>query len=309
MVFVISNKSNRMFGFIKNSLKSIYQSLTSKLGGLFSRASIDQATLDELKLILLSADVGIKTTTKIESSLNQQYRAGTLNKGADLKQALARELSSIAKNVDNATLDQAQIILMVGINGSGKTTFSAKLADYYAKQGKRVALVAADTFRAAAVEQLTSWAQTTNIPVIAGSPSQDPASVVYAGCQAFKTNGYDRLIIDTAGRLQTKINLMKELEKVRSVIGKQLPEARICTLLTIDSMLGQNSFEQARLFDQATSVDGIVLTKMDGTGKGGIIFAIGDELGLPVAYISYGESLGQFKRFEPESFISELING
>ena len=169
-------------------------------------------------------------------------------------------------------------------------------------------LVAADNFRAAAPEQLKQWAERTHASIITGKEGQDPSSVVFAGCEQFKMQNFDTLIIDTAGRLQTKINLMKELEKIRKVIGRQLPNHSICTLLTIDSMLGQNSFEQATLFNESTQLDGIVLTKMDGTGKGGIVFAITQQLGIPVAYIAYGEQPEQLKVFNHQEYVQELLN-
>ena len=196
----------------------------------------------------------------------------------------------------------------MGINGSGKTTFAGKLAYDLHKQGKKVLLVAADTFRAAAPEQLKQWAIRTGASIINGKEGQDPASVVFTGCEQFKSQGFDALIIDTAGRLQTKTNLMKELEKIHKIISRQLPNYTPCTLLTIDAMLGQNSFEQATLFNESTQLDGIVLTKMDGTGKGGIVFAITQQLGIPVAYIAYGEQPEQLKLFNAQEYVQELLN-
>jgi fused signal recognition particle receptor len=196
----------------------------------------------------------------------------------------------------------------VGINGSGKTTFAAKLANAYVTQGKKTLLVAADTFRAAAVEQLTTWATRTNTPIVTGNPGQDPASVIFQGCQQFNLHHYDALIIDTAGRLHTKTNLMHELAKIKRIIAQQLPNEPVETLLTIDAMLGQNSFEQAKLFKECTHVNGIVLTKMDGTGKGGIVFSIAHELNIPITFISYGEQLTQFASFNPHTYVQELIN-
>ena len=198
--------------------------------------------------------------------------------------------------------------MLVGINGSGKTTLAAKLAYHAKSKGKKVLLVAADTFRAAAQEQLGLWAQKLNADIELGKQGQDPASVVFAGCQRYKQQGYDTLIIDTAGRLQTKTNLMKELEKIKRVIGQQVPNQTINTILTVDSMLGQNSLEQARIFHESTKLDAIALTKMDGTGKGGIVFAIADELGIPVAYITYGEAIEHLKIFDADEYVQNLIN-
>lgn len=295
-----------MFSFIKNTLQKIYSQFTNKVSALFTRQTLDEQTLKELELLLISSDAGVKTTRSIIENLKTQYKNGTLQKGADLKNALEKELLTILQA--KTFTPQCTIFLLVGINGSGKTTFAGKLAHLLTQQHKKVLLVAADTFRAAAPEQLTRWAERTNSQIMLGKEGQDPASVVFAGCEKFKNEGFDALIIDTAGRLQTKINLMKELEKIRAVVGKQLNNQSICTLLTIDSMLGQNSFEQAKLFHESTQLNGIVLTKMDGTGKGGIVFAISQELGIPIAYITYGEQLENIKSFNAQEYVHELLN-
>ena len=203
---------------------------------------------------------------------------------------------------------EASVFVLVGINGSGKTTSVAKLAYQCAQKGKKVLLVAADTFRAAAVAQLESWARATGTDIVTGAPGQDPASVVFTGCQQFIQGSYDILIIDTAGRLHTKANLMNELGKVMRIITKNVPEKKVQTLLTIDAMLGQSSFGQAQLFKECAQVDGVILTKMDGTGKGGVIFAIAAELKLPVAYITFGEAVGDIKRFVSTEFVTQLLD-
>lgn len=295
-----------MFGFIKSALQKVYNQFTSKIAVLFGNASVDEQTLKELELILIGADTGVKTTRLIIDNLKQQFKNGTLTKGHDLKKALEQELLSILQK--NTAKTDCSVYMLVGINGSGKTTFASKLAYHLKQQNKKVLLVAADTFRAAAPEQLTRWAEKVDVSIVLGKENQDPASVVFAGCEQFKKEKFDALIIDTAGRLQTKAHLMKELEKVRKVVGKQLPETAICTLLTVDAMLGQNSLEQAKLFHESTQLNGIVLTKMDGTGKGGIVFAISQELGIPVAYISYGEQVEHLKAFNAQEYVHELIN-
>ncbi len=295
-----------MFNFIKKNLQKIYHSVTSKLGTLFGQATIDEQTLKSLELILLQADAGVPTTKKIMQHLKEQHANGTIQAGSDLKAALHTELVSI---LQQPSTDDADIILLVGINGSGKTTCASKLAHMAHTQNKRVLFVAADTFRAAAPEQLDAWAAHTNTAIELGQTGQDPASVVFAGCKRFVDERYDQLIIDTAGRLQTKINLMRELEKIKRVIAKQVPEKKICTLLTIDAMLGQNSFEQAQLFHESTDLSGILLTKMDGTGKGGIVFSIADQLQIPIRYISYGENPEAFKSFDAHAYVQELLEG
>lgn len=295
-----------MLGFIKNTLQKVYATFTSKVNALFSRSTLDEATLKELELLLIAADTGVKTTRIIMENLKKSVANGSLREGSDLKTALEQQLLEIVGTKKAET--DCSIYLLVGINGSGKTTFAAKLAHMLSSQGKKVLFVAADTFRAAAPEQLTRWAEKTKSQIVLGKEGQDPASVVFAGCDTFKQGAFDALIIDTAGRLQTKVNLMKELEKIRKVISRQMPDASICTLLTIDAMLGQNSLEQAKLFHESTQLNGIVLTKMDGTGKGGIVFAISQELGIPVAFISYGEQPEQLKTFYAQEYVEELLS-
>lgn len=294
-----------MFSFLKNKLQKIYGSVTSRVAILFGYKTIDEAVLRELEAILLSADTGVKTTKKIMGDLRHQWESGTIKAGADLKKALEHALIALLPESDVA--DQS-IVMVVGVNGSGKTTFVGKLANYYKQQGKRVLLVGADTFRAAAMEQLDRWAKQLGIEIIVGKQGQDPAAVVFQGCEEYKRGNFDVLIIDTAGRLQTKIGLMKELEKIKKTVARHFPDQSINTLLTVDAMLGQNSFEQARLFHESTDLKGIVLTKMDGTGKGGIVFAIVQELGIPIVYISYGEQPENMKKFDKQEYIADLLS-
>jgi len=294
-----------MFNFIKKSLERVYQAVTSKLQGLFGAEQVDSAVLQELQKILLEADLGVLATNQILEKLKTSAGLGNLNTGLELKNQL-HEL--LLEQLNLPKLELGNVILLVGINGSGKTTLASKLAYYYQNQSKKILLVAADTFRAAAVEQLANWAQKLQIDLVQGLTNQDPASVVYQGCERFKQVQSDILIIDTAGRLQTKANLMQELGKIRRVISKVLPEAKISTLLTIDAMLGQNSLLQAQEFKQIAQLDGVVLTKMDGTGKGGIVVAIAQQLSLPVVFISYGEQPGDLKVFNAHDYIKDLIN-
>jgi fused signal recognition particle receptor len=295
-----------MFNFLKNTFSKIYNTVTSPIKALFARP-IDQDAIKELETILLSADAGISTTRSIIQKTTAAWQHDTIKEGADLKKLLEDELHHIL--AQQPYKGNGPLYLLVGINGRGKTTSIAKLATRYQKQGKRVLLVAADTFRAAATEQLASWAQRLHLPIVIGKEGQDPASVIFAGIQRYKQEQFDVLIIDTAGRLQTKINLMKELEKMKRVISAQLPSTPLTILLTIDSMLGQNSFEQAKLFHESTPLDGIILTKMDGTGKGGIVFAIAQELKIPIAFIAFGEEPEDFRLFNAQEYVHDLLNG
>jgi fused signal recognition particle receptor len=297
---------NNMFSFIKNKLQKIFSTVTSKLGSFFSRTTIDEAALKELEILLISSDVGVATTRSIIAALRKQIGTGIID-GAQLKKYMHTILLDILNQHKSPDLSTEQVFLFVGINGSGKTTTVGKLAYQYKQQGKKVLLVAADTFRAAAPEQLNQWALQVGVDVLIGKDGQDPASLVFQGCEKFKNEKYDILIIDTAGRLQTKINLMHELAKIKRCVQKQIPDQSVVTLLTIDAMLGQNSFEQAKLFKESTDVSGIILTKMDGTGKGGIVFAIAQELGIPVIFLTFGEQSDQIKKFDAQEYVSELL--
>ena len=204
--------------------------------------------------------------------------------------------------------DDARILLLVGVNGSGKTSFAAKYAYLLKNNKKKVLLVAGDTFRAAATEQLDEWGRRIGVDVFVGKDSQDPASVVFDACKKFKDEGYDQLVVDTAGRLQTKVNLMKELEKIKKIVQRQLPEEPINTWIAIDAMLGQNSLLQAEAFYQATNINGIVLTKLDGTGKGGIVFAIVEKLKVPIVYVTFGEKVEDTKVFDEQEYVQGLFH-
>jgi fused signal recognition particle receptor len=302
-----------MFRFLKKQFSKIYTHVTSKLGSLFASKRVDNETLATLERVLIEADTGVATTKLIMERLRSRVTKGSILEGEDLKEALSQELKELLHACPYTAY--GSIYLLVGVNGTGKTTFAAKLAHLYSSQGKKVLIAAADTFRAAASEQLKVWAERAGADFFSGPLNADPASVVFGACQRFATQGYDILIIDTAGRLQNKTNLMRELEKIRKVITRALPptalptpqSAHIVTLLTVDALLGQNSLDQAKLFNQATQLSGIVLTKMDGTGKGGTVFAITREIKVPIAYLSYGEGLTDFSSFDPDSYVNQLL--
>lgn len=296
-----------MFGFIKRVLQKIYTGISTRLAGIFSRTTIDASTLKELEKILIEADTGLPLTKELIKKIEAR---GSNVDGATVKKILHEELCSLLDK--KPYKGDKSVYLLIGINGSGKTTAAGKLAYRLKKEGKRVLLVAGDTFRAAAVAQLQEWGARMEVPVYTGQPAQDTAAVIFGACEKFEKETFDCLIIDTAGRLQAKTNLMKELEKIGRVITKKLPNQQTTTLLVIDAMLGQNSLDQARLFyestRESTGIDGVILTKLDGTAKGGIIFAIAHEIGIPVAYLSYGEQPENLQPFEAHGFVDDLLS-
>lgn len=296
-----------MFGFLKEKIKKVYTSFTTKVSSLFSRSSLDEAFIKELSDLLLVADTGVKATNKIIRNLQQQIADTTVATLEDAKRELEHYLTSLLDTKKNESL-HPRVLLLVGVNGTGKTTFAGKFASLLKKEGKRVLLVAGDTFRAAATEQLAEWGKRIGVDVFIGREGQDPASVIFDACKKFTDEQYDHLIVDTAGRLQTKTNLMRELEKVRKIIDKQLPDEQISTWLAVDSMLGQNSLRQAEVFYEATQVTGVVITKFDGSGKGGIVFAIVDQLQVPIMYVTFGEGLEDIKKFDAAQYVQELLN-
>ncbi|MCL5436813.1 MAG: signal recognition particle-docking protein FtsY [Candidatus Dependentiae bacterium] len=290
-----------MFGFIKKVLHKIYTGMSSRLSAIFSRSNIDENALKEVERILIEADAGVPFTKE----LTKKIAARGLIDGHGLRTVLRDELCALVERYTYA--GDTDVYLLVGVNGSGKTTAAGKLAHRLVREGKRVLLVAGDTFRAAAVEQLKVWGERVGAPVHTGQPGQDTASVIFSACERFEKENFDALIIDTAGRLQAKANLMRELEKIGRVISKKLPTRQVTTLLVIDAMLGQNSLDQARLFNENTKLNGVILTKLDGTAKGGIIFAIAYELGIPVAYLSYGEQPENLYAFKVHAFLDDLL--
>ena len=296
-----------MFNFIKTALKKVRETITNKAHGLFAKSTVDKQTLKDLEKILITADTGIKTTKRIIENLESKVKNGVIETGTDLKDALA---TILVQELDGKTLspDPQSVFVLVGINGSGKTTFAGKLANRLStQQNCKVLMAAADTFRAAAPEQLTAWAKKSGAEIIIGKQNQDPTSVAFEGCERYLEGDLDTLIIDTAGRVQTNTNLIKELSKTKRIVNKKMGGHKVYTLLTIDGMLGQNSFQQAKVFNDEIGIDGIVLTKMDGTGKGGIVFAIAQELNIPIAYITFGEGMDQLEEFDAKTYVEGLL--
>jgi fused signal recognition particle receptor len=288
-----------MISFITRSLKQLFSAGRSAFQTFFSRATIDHAALLELKNVLIDADLGSALAQKLITTLAPKKIAT----GAELAQALKQSLRAL---LVEKPADHAPIILIVGVNGNGKTTTAAKLAFSERARGKRVLLVGADTFRAAAAEQLATWAARSEIPSLIAQQGEDPAAVVYRACTAYKEGLYDTLIIDTAGRLQSNTNLMKELEKISRVITKQCGHAPEI-LLVLDAQTGQNGLHQGHRFKEHVPLSGIIVTKLDSSGKGGVVFALSDQLALPVWYIGVGESIEDFAPFNPDQFIESII--
>jgi fused signal recognition particle receptor len=272
---------------------------------------IDQNTLDDLEAILLSADLGTSTTQEILEKLREKANYKQIKNVDELKRLLKEEILAILAAVDSQPVsrveDTPEVILVVGVNGTGKTTTIGKLAQVLRSEGKTVLLCAADTFRAAAIEQLEVWGQRTGTEVIRTKAGGDPSAVLYDALQAASARHTDYVIVDTAGRLHTKTNLMAELEKMRRTAQRIIPGAPHETLLVMDATTGQNGLQQARQFTQSAGVTGIVLTKLDGTAKGGVVVAISREMGVPVRYVGVGEKVGDLLPFNPKDFVDSLF--
>jgi len=298
------------FARLKRSLVKTRENLGSGFVSLFRGKKIDDDLFDELEEQLLIADVGVETTRRIITSLTQQASRKQLRDAEALYGLLKTEMSEILNKVD-APLDVSGktpfVILMVGVNGVGKTTTIGKLARQYQSEGKSVMLAAGDTFRAAAVEQLQVWGQRNNIPVVAQHTGADSASVIFDAIQAAKARNVDVLIADTAGRLQNKAHLMEELKKITRVMKKLDNDAPHEVMLTLDASTGQNAISQAKLFNEAVGLSGIALTKLDGTAKGGVIFSIADQFGIPIRYIGVGEGIEDLRPFKAGDFIEALF--
>ncbi|HEY0264585.1 MAG TPA: signal recognition particle-docking protein FtsY [Granulicella sp.] len=301
-----------LFDRMKQAVTRTRENLNSSLSGFMALTrEVDESTLADLEPLLLAADIGAGTSAQIIANLRERALHKGIEGGTDLKNLLKQELKIILDGVAQPIRHPAtppEVIMMVGVNGTGKTTTTGKLANLFSQQGKTVLLCAADTFRAAAIEQLEVWAQRSNTPIIKTKQGGDPSAALFDACAAAKARGTQILIADTAGRLHTKSDLMKELDKMRRTVEKQIPGAPHQTLLVMDATTGQNGLQQARLFTEAAHVTGIVLTKLDGTAKGGIVLAIATELKLPVVYAGIGEKIDDLIPFDSASFIDSLLD-
>lgn len=296
---------------LKSSLSRTKENIGSGFISLFKGKAIDDELFEELETQLLVADLGMDTTNKIIQQLTDSAKRSQLKDGDALYSLLKEQMAGLLKNASAPLQPQADgpfVILMVGVNGVGKTTTIGKLAKQFQSQGKKVMLAAGDTFRAAAVEQLQVWGERNDIPVIAQHTGADSASVLFDALQSAQAKGADVLIADTAGRLQNKDHLMEELKKVVRVMKKLNPDAPHEVMLTLDAGTGQNALSQAKLFNDAVGLTGITLTKLDGTAKGGVIFAIADQFDIPIRYIGVGEGIDDLRPFDSEQFVEALFS-
>jgi fused signal recognition particle receptor len=300
-----------LFDRMKQAVSRTRESLEERIEGVLSLTQpIDDSALEDLEMSLIASDIGVNTASEILDALRERASRRQIENGAELKQLLKEQLKSILDQQQRPPRQIAttpEVILMVGVNGTGKTTTSGKLAAYFRAQGKTVLLCAADTFRAAAIEQLEVWSQRSGVDLIKSRQGGDPSAVLFDALQAAKARGNDYLIVDTAGRLHTKDNLMAELDKMRRITQRFVPDAPHEVLLVLDATTGQNGLQQARLFTESAGVTGIVITKLDGTAKGGIAIAIARELNLPVRYVGVGEKIDDLLPFDSEAFVESLL--
>ncbi|MBC7928209.1 MAG: signal recognition particle-docking protein FtsY [Bryobacteraceae bacterium] len=296
---------------LKEGIEKTRSGLTERLEEAVSgKKQIDADLLDELEYTLITADIGVRTATEILDQIRMRVDRKLINDSGELKNLIREHLLEVLQAAERPMphVDvPPAVVMVVGVNGAGKTTTIGKLAQRYKGEGRSVLLAAADTFRAAAIEQLEVWGQRTSTDVIRQQQGSDPSSVVYDALQAAKSRGIDYVIVDTAGRLHTKDNLMAELEKMKRTARKVIPEAPHEVLLVLDATTGQNGLEQARRFTESSGVTGIVLTKLDGTAKGGVVVAITRELGLPIRFVGVGEKVDDLLPFKPETFIASLF--
>lgn len=308
----IAEKSPRFFSRLKQGLSKTRANLAAGMSNLFlGKKELDQQLLNDIEIALLTADVGVETTDQLIKTLTQKLARKELSDAQAAFQCLREEMKQIlrpcALPLSLSPAIKPYVILVVGVNGSGKTTTIGKLAKHYKQENKTVMLAAGDTFRAAAIEQLKIWGERNQVPVIAQQPGADTAAVIYDAMEAAKARGADLLIADTAGRLHTQSNLMTELQKVNRVLAKIDPTAPHETLIVLDATLGQNALSQVKQFHDLMGITGIALTKLDGTAKGGIIFAIANQTGIPIRFIGIGEGIEDLRPFNADEFVDALF--
>jgi fused signal recognition particle receptor len=301
-----------LFKGISKSLSRTRRNVFGQIVNVLGAGEIDDDTWDDLEALLIQADMGIETTMTLLDRMRNRVEREGVRTTDELIQAMKDEMLGILAEDPVFELEekrQLAVVMVVGVNGSGKTTTIGKLAHYYKSRGKKVMLAAGDTFRAAAIDQLSIWSERADVPIVAGQPGGDPASVAYDGIRASRARGRDLLFIDTAGRLHTKYNLMQELEKTYNVCQKSVHQAPHEVLLVLDAPTGQNALTQAAKFKESVHVSGVILTKLDSTAKGGMVFAIYQELGLPVRFIGTGEGIDDLAPFDRKIFVDSLFEG
>ena len=296
-----------IFGKLFGALKKTKDGLATKMRMLFSKNKLGDEFYEELEEILISADVSVATAEKVVEGVKERAMAERL-KDADYVTGLLKEvLTNMLRDAEVPEIGFPCVIMVVGVNGVGKTTTIGKLANYYITHGKSVTVAAADTFRAVAAEQLSVWADRAKVRIVRHEEGSDPSAVVFDAASSAKAKKTDVLIIDTAGRLHVKDNLMKELEKMSRVVEREYPDADFLKLLVLDATTGQNALSQAKTFDDAVGLDGLIITKLDGTAKGGFVFSLADELSLPVLYAGVGEKIGDLEKFDSAAFVDAIL--
>lgn len=296
------------FSRLKEGLAKTRQNITEKIDLLFKyHNEVNDELFDELEEVLILADVGVNTTTRLIEEVRERVREERIREAQRVRAVLKEEILALLSQPQELNLRFPAVFLVVGVNGVGKTTTIGKLAHMFQSQGRKVLMAAGDTFRAAAIEQLEVWANRVGCQIVRHTEGADAAAVVFDAIQAAKSRGIDLLICDTAGRLHTKKNLMNELEKINRIIEREYPEAHKEVFLVLDATTGQNAVSQAKMFKEKVNVTGIILTKLDGTAKGGIIIAVKSELGIPIRYIGVGEGMDDLQPFDAEAFVEALF--
>jgi fused signal recognition particle receptor len=299
------------FEKLRNSLSKTKDSLLGRIAKVITRRAIDDDLIDEIEEILIEADVGVQATTRLIERLRERARSDNAVDSDAVMALLKDEIRNIL-SADNRELlpdgaGKLVVWLITGVNGVGKTTTIGKLATRFAAEGKHVMIAACDTFRAAAIDQIAIWAERSGVEIIRSQEGADPAAVAFDAASAARARGADLLLVDTAGRLHTKANLMEELKKIKRVVIKAAPDAAVLSKLIIDGSTGQNALSQVRIFSDAVGCDGLIITKLDGTAKGGIVIAIAEELKVPVDFIGLGETVDDLQRFDPKQFAEALL--
>lgn len=307
----MAEEKKGFFKRLKEGLSKTRNSIVDSFSSVFGASHIDDDFYEELEETFIMADMGYETTEKVIENLKERVKEARIKEPAACKELIINIIRD-QMMVDESAYDfekKKSVILVIGVNGVGKTTTIGKLAAQYKKNGKKVLIAAADTFRAAAIDQLKTWADRAGVEMISHNEGADPAAVVYDAVSAAKARNTDILLIDTAGRLHNKKNLMDELAKMRRIISRDYPDANVESLIVLDGTTGQNALEQARQFSNVTEIDGIVITKLDGTAKGGIAIAIQAELNVPVKFIGIGEKIDNLQRFDPSAYVEALFSG